>query len=88
MRQRHRSPEPHAVPKILLCDEPTSMQDAQRAAMVDVGKYATSGTATIFVTHDLPLAGNAAERIMVMKEDACARKGALNILNFLKIPIL
>ena len=64
-------------PKILLCDEPTSMQDAStRGEVVEVlEKYAASGTAMIFVTHDLLLAGNAAERIMVMKEGSLCEEG-------------
>lgn len=76
-------------PKILLCDEPTSMQDAStRGEVVDVlEKYATSGTAMIFVTHDLLLAGNAAERIMVMKEGGLCEEGSSEqILNFPEDP--
>ena len=76
-------------PKILLCDEPTSMQDAStRGEVVDVlEKYATSGTAMIFVTHDLLLAGNAAERIMVMKEGRLCEEGSSEqILNFPEDP--
>ena len=76
-------------PKILLCDEPTSMQDAStRGEVVDVlEKYATSGTAMIFVTHDLLLAGNAAERIMVMKEGRLCEGGSSEqILNFPEDP--
>ncbi len=76
-------------PKILLCDEPTSMQDAStRGEVVDVlEKYATSGTAMIFVTHDLLLAGHAAERIMVMKEGRLCEEGSSEkILNFPEDP--
>lgn len=76
-------------PKILLCDEPTSMQDAStRGEVVDVlEKYATSGTAMIFVTHDLLLAGNAAERIMVMNEGRLCEEGSSEqILNFPEDP--
>jgi ABC-type glutathione transport system ATPase component len=65
-------------PKILLCDEPTSMQDAStRGEVIDIlAKYVASGTAMIFVTHDLLLAGRAAERIMVMKEGLLCEEGA------------
>ena len=76
-------------PKILLCDEPTSMQDAStRGEVIDVlEKYAASGTAMIFVTHDLVLAGHAAERIMVMKEGRLCEEGSSEqILNFPEDP--
>lgn len=65
-------------PEIMLCDEPTSMQDAStRGEVIDVlEKYAASGTAMIFVTHDLVLAGNAAERIMVMKDGSLCEEGS------------
>ena len=76
-------------PDILLCDEPTSMQDAStRGEVIDVlEKYAASGTAMIFVTHDLVLAGHAAERIMVMKEGRLCEEGSSEqILNFPEDP--
>ena len=41
-----------------------------------LAKYVASGTAMIFVTHDLLLAGRAAERIMVMKEGLLCEEGA------------
>ncbi len=64
-------------PEILLCDEPTSMQDAStRGEVIDIlAKHVASGTAMIFVTHDLLLAGRAAKRIMVMKEGLLCEEG-------------
>lgn len=64
-------------PDILFCDEPTSMQDAStRGEVIEVlAKHVASGTAMIFVTHDLLLAGAAAERIMVMKEGKLCEEG-------------
>ena len=64
-------------PGILLCDEPTSMQDAStRGEVIDVlTKHVAEGTAMIFVTHDLLLAGRAADRIMVMKEGSLCEEG-------------
>lgn len=64
-------------PEILLCDEPTSMQDAStRGEVIEVlEKHVASGTAMVFVTHDLILAGIAAERIMVMKEGSLCEEG-------------
>ena len=64
-------------PGILLCDEPTSMQDAStRGEVIEVlAKHVADGTAMIFVTHDLVLAGRAAERIMVMKEGFLCEEG-------------
>ncbi len=65
-------------PKILLCDEPTSMQDAStRGEVIEVlERHSASGTAMIFVTHDLLLAGRAAERIMVMKDGYICEEGS------------
>lgn len=71
-------------PKILLCDEPTSMQDAStRGDVIGVlASHVASGTAMIFVTHDLVLAGLAAERIMVMKDGSLCEEGpSKKILN-------
>lgn len=64
-------------PEILFCDEPTSMQDAStRGEVIGVlAKHVASGTAMIFVTHDLLLAGAAAERIMVMREGRLCEEG-------------
>ena len=56
-------------PGLLLCDEPTSMQDAStRGEIIDVLKaHVAKGAALLFITHDLLLAGHVADRIIVMK---------------------
>ena len=53
-------------PKLLLCDEPTSMQDAStRGEIVQLLKRrVAAGMSMIFVTHDMTLAGRAAEFII------------------------
>ncbi len=56
-------------PKLLLCDEPTSMQDVStRGEIVAVLEGCMArGMSMIFVTHDLRLAARAARRILVMR---------------------
>lgn len=55
-------------PELLLCDEPTSMQDA--STRMDVVKVllraVKSGAAMVFVTHDLALASRVADRVVVL----------------------
>ena len=71
-------------PKLLLCDEPTSMQDVStRSEITDVFKRRTeSGMSMIFVTHDLLLAGKSADRIIVMKDGIVCEDGtSKEILN-------
>ncbi len=65
-------------PKLLLCDEPTSMQDAStRVEIIDVlDRRVALGMSMIFVTHDLILAGRAAGSIMVMKDGKLCEKGS------------
>ncbi|MDR2780720.1 MAG: ATP-binding cassette domain-containing protein [Synergistaceae bacterium] len=55
-------------PEILLCDEPTAMQDVStRGEVLDVLlKRAASGMSLIIVTHDLLLARRAARRGLVL----------------------
>lgn len=64
-------------PKLLLCDEPTSMQDVStRGEVIDVLlRHISAGAAMIFVTHDLILAGRGASRIMVMKDGTVCEEG-------------
>jgi len=64
-------------PKLLLCDEPTSMQDVStRTDIIELlERYVEQGTAMIFVTHDLMLAASAARRIMVMKDGHLCEEG-------------
>lgn len=71
-------------PKLLLCDEPTSMQDVStRSEITDVFKRRTErGMSMIFVTHDLLLAGKSADRIIVMKDGIVCEDGtSKEILN-------
>ena len=72
------------APKLLLCDEPTSMQDVStRGEITDVFAHnVKNGMSMIFVTHDLLLAGKSADRIIVMKDGCICEEGASNdILN-------
>jgi peptide/nickel transport system ATP-binding protein len=64
-------------PKLLLCDEPTSMQDAStRGEIVQLLKRrVAAGMSMIFVTHDMTLAGRAAEFIIVMKDGKLCEEG-------------
>lgn len=56
------------APDLLLCDEPTSMQDA--STRMDVVKVllraVNGGAAMVFVTHDLALASRVADRVVVL----------------------
>ena len=56
------------APDLLLCDEPTSMQDA--STRMDVVKVllraVKGGAAMVFVTHDLALASRVADRVVVL----------------------
>ena len=65
------------APELLLCDEPTSMQDVStRGDIIDaLKKRAANGMSMIFVTHDLILAGRAAARIVVMKDGLICEEG-------------
>lgn len=72
------------APRLLLCDEPTSMQDAStRGDIIEIlEKYVKNGMAMLFITHDLLLAGRIAKRIMVMKNGSLCEEGtAEEILN-------
>ena len=64
-------------PKLLLCDEPTSMQDVStRGEIIEIlAREVSKGMSMIFVTHDLLLAGHAAGRIAVMKEGKICEEG-------------
>lgn len=64
-------------PKLLLCDEPTSMQDVStRGEIIEVLERRTKlGMSLIFVTHDLLLAGRAAAKIAVMKDGMVCEEG-------------
>ncbi|MFR5881773.1 MAG: ATP-binding cassette domain-containing protein, partial [Cloacibacillus evryensis] len=68
-------------PELLLCDEPTSMQDAStRGEIIEVLRRRTEkGMSMLFVTHDLLLAAHAARKIIVLKDGRlceAAQRGA------------
>ena len=64
-------------PDLLLCDEPTSMQDAStRGEIIEILRRRTdNGMSMIFVTHDLMLAAFAARKIIVLKEGKVCESG-------------
>lgn len=64
-------------PELLLCDEPTSMQDiSTRGDIIETLKNnVRQGMSMVFVTHDLILASRAASRIMVMKDGCVCEEG-------------
>ena len=65
-------------PKLLICDEPTSMQDVStRGEIIEVlYKRVSEGMSMIFITHDLLLAGRAAKSILVMKDGRLCEYGS------------
>lgn len=65
-------------PELLLCDEPTSMQDAStRGEIIEVLRRRTeAGMSMLFVTHDLLLAARAAKNIIVLKDGKLCESGA------------
>jgi ABC-type glutathione transport system ATPase component len=64
-------------PDLLLCDEPTSMQDVStRRDIIEIlKKKVAHNAAMMFVTHDLVLAGRVADRIMVVKDGRLCEEG-------------
>ena len=64
-------------PELLLCDEPTSMQDLSlRGEIIEVlDRCVQQGMAMVFVTHDLRLAARSAERILVMHQGQLCEVG-------------
>lgn len=73
-----------ASPKILIADEPTTALDVTvQAEIIDLmrGLCRESGTALIFISHDLALVSNIADTILVMRQGICEEQGkALNVL--------
>lgn len=57
-------------PELLLCDEPTSMQDVStRGDIIEIlRKYVANGGSMLFITHDLLLAAKIADRVLVLKD--------------------
>ncbi|MGI6253186.1 MAG: ABC transporter ATP-binding protein [Aminivibrio sp.] len=64
-------------PELLLCDEPTSMQDAStRGEIIEIfARRQQSGMSMIFVTHDLFLARRAAPRGIVLHKGKGVEEG-------------
>lgn len=72
------------APELLLCDEPTSMQDAStRGEIIEVlSKSVKAGMSMLFVTHDLLLAAQVSQKIIVLKDGkVCERGSASEILS-------
>ena len=77
------------TPALLLCDEPTSMQDAStRGEIIEVLRRRTEkGMSMLFVTHDLLLAAHAARKIIVLKDGRlCESGGSKEVLAAPKHP--
>ncbi len=73
-----------AHPKLLIADEPTSALDVtvQRVILDNLAQMTTEmGTAVLFITHDLGLAAERAEQLVVMHRGRIVESGpALDIL--------
>jgi peptide/nickel transport system ATP-binding protein len=70
------------APELLLCDEPTAMQDVStRAEVMEVlNRRAEAGMSMILVTHDLLLARRAARRAIVLYRGRVVESGGTDEL--------
>jgi peptide/nickel transport system ATP-binding protein len=70
-----------ANPRLLICDEPTTALDvtvqAQIMALLNELKRDT-GTALIFITHDIGLVAGIADKVMVMQHGNAVEQGSLD----------
>lgn len=84
--QRQRAAIARAIvtePDLLICDEPLAGLDLMtESRMLEVLKEATRETACLFITHDLCLAANVADRIAVMEQGRIIEEGpAVEVLS-------
>ena len=78
MRQRAAAAVALAMrPEAIFADEPTTSLDADiRIKIMElISKIRTDGAAVLFVTHDLSLVKNFADRVMIMKDGKIIEKG-------------
>ena len=71
-------------PQVMIMDEPTTALDVvvQRGILLEILKFRDSlGFAVVFITHDLPLLLEIADRIAVMRDGEVVEFGSAEELN-------